>query len=77
MVLLLALSGFRHGFLNDNNIGTVIAHKMDNDTIAPEFWNVSPWQCGGPVKIQGPAFQITMVLNESCRVTSVIGREGL
>lgn len=77
VMLLLALSGFRHGYLDDDEIGAVMAHRIQGEVPVPEFWSVRPWRCDGPVTISGPGSVVRLELTAQCRVTAVTEREGL
>lgn len=77
VILLLALSGFRHGYLDDDGAGSVVAHRIQDEVPIPEFWSVRPWRCDGPVTITGPTFRVGVTLDRACRVTKVMEREGL
>lgn len=76
-VLLLALSGFRHGVLDDAHMGTVVAHRLQDGVPAPEIWSVWPWRCGGPSTISGPGFAVTLTTDEVCHVVAVGDRRGI
>ena len=77
VILLIALSGFRHGFLNDNGAGTVVAYAMMSGVPIPEFWRAMPWHCGGPSNISGPDFRLALVIDDTCHVTAITATEGL
>ena len=53
--------------------GAVIAYRAR----IPEFWFVSPWQCGEITTTSGPGFRVTSMLDEACHVTAVGERQGI
>ena len=77
VVYLLWLFGSRPAGDTEHLAGSVLTYRANGNLPVVTPWTVRPWRCGGDVTVTGPAFALTLTLDESCRVTAVGAREGL
>jgi hypothetical protein len=59
--------------------GMTLFYGYDQALRLPSVTTISvrPWACNGIVEIAGPAVALTVRLDDGCRVTDVLSREGL